>query len=227
QIKKTALKAYANPRKGGIIATGLREGDVVIGVAVTRGTDQIILATRNGQAIRFKEQDARPMGRTAAGVRGINLRKGDQVVDMAIVDPAATLLTLCENGYGKRTNFDEYRIQTRGGTGIINIKATERNGKVVGMKSIRDVDELMLITQNGKIVRTGMTGIRTIGRATQGVRIITMKVNDKLVSIARVASEDSDQQSLPFEPDESAAEPADATDADTDTGAVQPRGWSV
>ena len=218
QIKKTALKAYSHPRKGGIIATGLRPGDVVIGVAITRGTDQIILATSNGQAIRFKEEDTRAMGRTAAGVKGINLRKGDHVVDMAIVDPAATLLTLCENGFGKRTNFDEYRIQSRGGKGIINIRATERNGKVVGMKSIRDADELMLITQKGKIVRTGMTGVRTIGRATQGVRIITMKPGDQLVSIARVASEDSDQQNLPFEPDKEAAKPVDATGGDTNAG---------
>src|SRR5208337_4801751 len=154
--------------------TGLDEGDVVIGAAVTRGTDEIILGTANGQAIRFPEADVRPMGRTAGGVRGIGLREGDEVVAMALVDPMATLLTVCENGYGKRTDFDEYRIQTRGGLGIINIKTTDRNGKVVAMKSIRDADELMIITQNGMIVRTGVSELRTIGRATQGVRIISL-----------------------------------------------------
>ena len=198
QIKKTALKAYSNPRKGGIQATGLAGSDRVIGVAVTRGNDEIVLGTRNGQAIRFKETNVRPMGRTAAGVRGINLREGDEVVDMIIVDPSATLLSVCENGYGKRTSFEEYRIQSRGGYGIINIKTTERNGKVVGMKTIRDDHELMLISQQGKIIRTGVAEMRTIGRATQGVRVISLKPGDKLVAIARVASsEDADQAELP------------------------------
>ena len=213
QIKKTALKAYSNTRRGGIIATGIKEGDQVIGVSLTNGNDEIILATRNGLAIRFRETNVREMGRTAAGVRGINLRKGDQVVSMAIVDEMATLLTVCENGYGKRTQFDEYRIQGRGGFGIINIKATDRNGFVVGMKSIRDADELMLITLKGMIVRTGVSDIRTIGRATQGVKVIGLKKGDKLVSIARVATEDSDQAKLPFDPDK-AIEPGQANAED-------------
>jgi len=204
QIKKTSLKAYSNPRRGGIQATGVREGDAVIGVAVTGGGDDIVLATRNGQAIRFKETDVRPMGRTAAGVRGMSLRKGDEVVGMAIVDPMATLLTVCENGFGKRTSFEEYRTQSRGGIGIINIKTTRRNGKVVGMKSIRDADELMLISQSGMIVRTGVADIRTIGRATQGVRVIGLKANDKLVSIARVVTEEADQRQIPFDPPDTA-----------------------
>ncbi len=199
QIKKTELKAYSNPRKGGIQATGLHEDDVVIGVAITRGGDEIVLATKDGQAIRFKESDVRAMGRTAAGVRGINLREGDEVVDMAIVDQMATLLTVCENGYGKRTSFEEYRIQGRGGYGIINIKTTERNGKVVAMKSIRDADELMLITQNGMVVRTGVNEMRTIGRATQGVKVIGLKPGDKLVAVARVVTEDNSQGQLPLE----------------------------
>jgi DNA gyrase subunit A len=201
QIKKTSLQSYSNVRKGGIQATGLKDDDEVIGVAITGGNDEIVLATAEGQAIRFSEHDVREMGRTAAGVRGINLRKGDQVVDMAIVDSYATLLTVCENGYGKRTNFDEYRLQGRGGSGIINIKATERNGKVIGMKCVRDADELMLITQNGQIVRTGVAEMRTIGRATQGVRVITLKPGDKLVAVARVATEEDDgQATLPLEP---------------------------
>ena len=156
QIKKTPLAAYGNPRKGGIQAAGVEPGDGVIGVAITKGGDEIILGTANGQAIRFQETDVRAMGRTACGVRGINLREGDEVVDMVLLDPMATLLTVCENGYGKRTSFEEYRIQSRGGFGIINIKTSERNGKVVAMKSMRNADELMLITQQGMIVRTGI-----------------------------------------------------------------------
>jgi len=199
QIKKTALEAYSNPRRGGIQATGLDEGDEVVGVAITKGNDEIILCTADGQAIRFRETDVRPMGRTAAGVRGVNLRQGDQVVDMAILDSMATLLTVCENGFGKRTPFDEYRVQGRGGYGIINIKTTERNGKVVAVKSIRDADELMLITQQGMIVRTGMNELRTIGRATQGVKVIALKPGDKLVAVARVVAEDDTQTALPLQ----------------------------
>jgi len=201
QIKKTALEKYSRPRKGGIQATGLGEGDQVIGVAITQGTDEIVLGTRNGKAIRFKEGDVRPMGRTAAGVKGINLRKGDEVVDMIIVDRMATLLTVCENGYGKRTDFDQYRLQSRGGKGIINIKATDRNGCVVGLKSIREADEMMLISQHGKIIRTAVSSVRTIGRATQGVRVISLKPGDKLVAIAKVVVDgvEARQDKLPME----------------------------
>jgi len=195
-IKKTELKAYSNPRRGGIQATGLQDGDVMIGVALTRGTDEVVLATKNGQAIRFPEALVRSMGRTAAGVRGIRLRKNDEVVDMVVVDEMASLLTVCENGYGKRTSFDEYRLQGRGGSGIINIKATKRNGCVVAMKAMRDADELMLITLQGKIVRMGLADMRIIGRATQGVRVIGLREGDKLVSVARVVSDDNTQGEL-------------------------------
>jgi DNA gyrase subunit A len=201
QIKKTSLTAYANPRRGGIQATGLAEDDVVIGAAITKGIDEIILATADGKAIRFPETGVRAMGRTAVGVRGVNLREDDLVVDMALVDPMATLLTVCENGYGKRTNFEEYRIQSRGGYGVINIRANKRNGKVVGMKSMRDADELMLITSGGMIVRTGIGELRTIGRATQGVRVINLKKRDKLVGVARVVADDNSQRQLPLHDD--------------------------
>jgi len=209
QIKKTLLKAYSNPRRGGIRAAGVAAGDTVIGVAITRGQDQIVLGTRKGQAIRFKESDVRPMGRTACGVRGINLRKGDEVVGMAIVDPQATLLTVCANGHGKRTSFEAYRVQSRGGFGVINIRTTQRNGPVVGMKSIRDADELMLMTQKGMVVRTAASELRTIGRATQGVRVIGLKGGDKLVSIARVVAENNTQDQLdpPDKTGDDAAEP--------------------
>jgi DNA gyrase subunit A len=202
QIKKTPLEAYSRPRKGGIQATGLGDGDEVIGVSITRGEDEIMLGTRDGQAIRFKETDVRTMGRTAAGVKGIKLRKDDKVVDMIIVDKMATLLTVCENGYGKRTDFEQYRLQTRGGMGIINIKANERNGSVVGLKSVRNVDEMMLISHKGKIIRAAISSLRTIGRATQGVRVISLKKGDTLVAIARVAIDEEDKQTqLPLEGD--------------------------
>ncbi len=216
QVKKTELGAYSNPRKGGIQAVGLAEGDEVVGVAITTGNDEIILATSEGQAIRFKETDVRSMGRTAQGVIGIRLREGDTVVEMIIVDPMAALLTVCENGFGKRTEFDEYRLQGRGGSGIINIKTTDRNGRVVGCMAIRESDELMLISAGGKIVRTGMEQLRTIGRATQGVKVIGLKPDDSLVAIARVVPEDKDVEeaedtaSLPFEQGE--AEPIAAED---------------
>ncbi|MDP6543994.1 MAG: DNA gyrase subunit A [Phycisphaerae bacterium] len=206
QIKKTALEAYSRPRKGGIQATGLAPGDQVIGVAITRGNDEIVLGTRNGQAIRFRETDVRTMGRTAAGVKGIKLRKDDEVVDMIIVDTMATLLTVCENGYGKRTDFEQYRLQTRGGMGIINIRANDRNGSVVGLKSVRNADEMMLISQKGKIIRAAISSLRTIGRATQGVRVISLRSGDKLVAIASMAiDEDAKQSELPLE-NESAEE---------------------
>ncbi|MCP4374577.1 MAG: DNA gyrase subunit A [bacterium] len=200
QIKKTALESYSRPRKGGIRATGLGPDDQVIGVSITRGDDEIVLGTRNGQAIRFKETDVRTMGRTAAGVKGINLHKDDDVVDMIIVDKMATLLTVCANGYGKRTDFDQYRLQSRGGKGIINIRANERNGNVVGLKSVRNADEMMLISHNGKIIRAAINSLRVIGRATQGVRVISLKSGDSLVAIASVAVDDDDKQSqLPLE----------------------------
>jgi len=199
QIKKTPLAAYSNVRKGGLQATGLDKGDTVIGVAITRGDDQIVLGTANGYSIRFEETDVRAMGRTAAGVKSMTLREGDEIVDMAILDPMATLLTVCENGYGKRTSFDEYRLQGRGGSGVINIRTTDRNGNVVAMKSMRDADELMLMTLNGMVVRIGMEQMRTIGRATQGVRMIHLRPGDKLVSVARVVAEERDQGTLPLD----------------------------
>ena len=196
-IKKTPLSAFSRPKRGGIIAIKLTKGDKLIQVTISHGNDEIILATRNGMAIRFKETDVRSMGRAATGVRGIRLRQGDTVVGMALVDPNATLLTVCENGHGKRTDFGEYRAQSRGGQGIINIRTTERNGKVVSMMTVRDGDELMLITHEGQIMRIGVDAksIRPIGRATQGIRIIRLNEDDRLTAVARVASgADDDEQ---------------------------------
>jgi DNA gyrase subunit A len=191
-IKKTAISAFSHPKKGGIIAINLEKGDSLIDVAISSGNDEIVLGTRDGMSIRFKETDVRSMGRDTTGVRGIELRKGDTVVGMSLVDPNATLLTVCENGHGKRTEFGEYRTQSRGGIGLINIKTSDRNGKVVAMMTVRDGDELMLITHQGQIMRIGVDAesIRPIGRATQGVRVIRLNDADKLVAVARVAAEE-------------------------------------
>jgi len=217
KVKKTPLTAYSRPRKGGIQATGLGRGDAVINAVITSGNDEIVLGTRNGHAIHFKETDVRAMGRTAAGVKGISLREDDKVVDMVVVHEGVTLLTVCENGYGKRTAAEAYRLQGRGGQGIINIRTTKRNGKVVAVKAIRDRDELMMITSNGMIVRTGMSGLRSIGRATQGVRVIALRPGDKLVDVARVVAEDTDQADLDLldagAPADAPAEPPAAAEA--------------
>jgi DNA gyrase subunit A len=194
-VKKTELSAFSNPRAGGIIAMGVEEGDSLIAAQITDGTGEIFIGTRDGMAIRFPESDVRPMGRTAYGVKGITLREGDEVVAMEVVRPGSTLLTVAENGYGKRTELDEYRVQSRGGVGIINIQTTERNGRVVGMASVHDEDEFMLITQQGKILRTVARDIRTIGRATQGVRLIEIDADDRVVSLARLAEKDDENGS--------------------------------
>jgi DNA gyrase subunit A len=192
-IKKTDLSAFSNPRAGGIIAMGVEPGDSVIAVALTDGQAQVFLGTRDGMAIRFLESDVRPMGRTAYGVKGITLRDEDEVVAMEVVQPGGTLLTVAENGYGKRTELEEYRIQSRGGVGIINIQTSDRNGRVVGIAYVHDEDELMLITQQGKVLRMVTQDIRTIGRATQGVRLIGMEEGDRVVSVARLAEKDEDE----------------------------------
>ena len=192
-IKKTGLQAFSNPRAGGIIAMAVDDDDAVIAVQVTGGQEEICLGTRDGMAIRFREADVRPMGRTARGVRGITLREGDAVVGMEVVRPGGTMLTVTEHGYGKRTELEEYRVQTRGGVGIINIATTDRNGHVVGMAYVQDEDELLLITQQGKILRMVTRDIRTIGRATQGVRLIEMEGDDRVVSIARLVEKDEDE----------------------------------
>ena len=189
-IKKTDLSSFRNPRAGGIIAMGVEEGDSVIAVELSEGKDQIFLGTRDGMAIRFDETDVRPMGRSAYGVRGISLRDDDEVVAMEVVRDAGTLLTVAQNGYGKRTELGEYRVQSRGGVGIINIQTSDRNGKVAGIAYVSDDDELMLISQQGMILRLRAGDIRTIGRATQGVRLIEMEEGDAVVSVAKLAERD-------------------------------------
>jgi DNA gyrase subunit A len=191
-IKKTDLSLFRNPRAGGIIAIGVEEGDAVIAVEMSDGKEQIFLGTRDGMAIRFEETDVRPMGRTAYGVRGISLRDHDEVVAMEVVREGGTLLTVAQNGYGKRTELDEYRLQSRGGVGIINIQTSDRNGKVVGIAYVHDDDELMIISQQGMILRMRAGDVRAIGRATQGVRLIEMEEGDEVVAIAKLAEKEED-----------------------------------
>ena len=185
-IKKTELSAFSNPRAGGIIAMGIDEGDAVIDVQMSDGTSEIFIGTKAGKAIRFGEGDVRGMGRTAYGVRGIQLREGDEVVAMQVAKAGGTLLTVTEKGYAKNTLLDEYRVTGRGGLGVKNVEVTEKNGPVVAITQVHDNEELLVITEQGKILRTAANEIRTIGRATQGVRLMDLEGDDKIVSVALV-----------------------------------------
>jgi len=192
-VKKTELSAFSNPRAGGIIAMGVEDDDAVIAANISEGNHEIFIGTRDGMAIRFPESDVRAMGRGAYGVRGISLREADAVVAMEVLTPGGTILSVTEQGYGKRTELEEYRVQSRGGIGIINIQTSERNGKVIGIAQVSDDAELMLITQQGKILRMAAKDIRTIGRATQGVKLIDIEGDDRAVSIARLAEKDEEE----------------------------------
>ena len=191
-VKKTDLRSFRHPRQAGIIAIGVAEDDAVMAAEITDGQGEVFLGTRRGMAIRFAERDVRPMGRTACGVRGIRLRDGDEVVAMAVVRPAGALLTVTENGYGKRTELGEYRVQSRGGVGIIDIQTSARNGRVAGVAYVENEDEMMLITHRGKVLRMDTKDIRPIGRATQGVRLIEVDDQDRVVSLARLPEDAGD-----------------------------------
>ena len=192
KIKKTPLTAFSNPRKGGIMAITLGKGDKLIGSVLSEGEDQICMATADGKAIRFKEKDIRAMGRSAQGVRGLSLKKKDKVVGMVRVDSEGTLLTVTERGYGKRTDFEAYRLQSRGGSGVINLKIVDKNGAVVGVKSVREQNEIMLLSQQGMVVRVSVKGVSRIGRSTQGVKIIDLKPADKLTAVANVVAQEEE-----------------------------------
>ncbi|MDB6026828.1 MAG: gyrA [Verrucomicrobiales bacterium] len=219
-VKKTSLSDFGNVRKGGIIAIGIDDGDALIEVKFTRGTiiendvvtdpgDDVVIITHDGMSIRFSESDVRSMGRSAGGVRGINLDKGDAVVALAIVVADATLLVSGEKGIGKRTDFGEYRLQSRGGKGIITMKTNEKTGKVVGALTVHDNEDIMLITVEGQMVRTSVKDIREAGRNTQGVKLIDLSASDKLQAIAPVISEESEAQAV--EPEASGAPEAPPT----------------
>ena len=246
-VKKTPLEAYSRPRSNGIIAIKLRDDDMLIKAVVAKGGDELVMATADGMAIRFKESDARPMGRNTSGVKGISLREGDEVVGMVVADPEATLLTACEKGYGKRTLFgpnqtadgdddneDEtssssrYRTQNRGGKGVRDIKTSERNGRVISIVTVNDDDELLLMTAGGKIQRIACSDLGVIGRNTQGVRIMRLSDDDSLAVIARVPRDEledgSSEAATDGDPDtpvgdDSAASPQDEADS-ADTSAA-------
>ncbi|MHC4861461.1 MAG: DNA gyrase C-terminal beta-propeller domain-containing protein, partial [Planctomycetota bacterium] len=193
-VKKTPLVAYSRPQRGGIIALKLNENDTLITVRLTAGDEEVLLGTAAGRAIRFREVDVRPMGRVARGVRGIRLAKGDRVVGLVPAREGYDLLTACERGYGKRTPFEEYRLQTRGGQGTINIRTKPRNGPVIGVKFVCDDDDLILMSEGGMAVRISAKSVRVIGRATQGVRLIRLGKEDRLISLAKVPPEEPEEE---------------------------------
>ena len=188
-VKKTELAAYSNPRTGGIVAIKINEEDELIGVRVSTGSQDIFLTTRQGKSIRFHEDEIREMGRVAAGNIGIRMESGDQMVGMDVLDEGATILTVTENGFGKRTRTEEYRVQGRGGKGILTIKTTQRNGLVVYACQVTDPDQLMIITEQGKIIRLKVADISVIGRNTQGVKLIEIAEGEKVVAVAKVIEE--------------------------------------
>lgn len=193
-VKKTVLSAYSNVRKGGINAINLVENDSLVAVKMTDGTNDLIIGTRKGMAVRFIEKDVRNMGRTSTGVRGIRLGAGDEVVGFIVVKSVSSLLVVTDKGFGKRSNIEDYRLTKRGGKGIITIKTGEKNGNLIAMMEVNDKDELVIITNQGMVIRQSMANIRIMGRNTQGVRLIRMKEEDTIADIARVATDEVEPQ---------------------------------
>jgi DNA gyrase subunit A len=192
-IKKTDLMAFSRPRSGGIIALNILEGDELIAARITDGTFNVFLGARMGKAIRFHESDVRPSGRVATGVRGMRLGEGDHIVGMEVLSHGQTLFTITEHGYGKRTSIDEYPLQKRGGMGVISIKTTERNGRVVAILLVSDDDDLMLMTNIGKVIRMPVKSISTIGRNTQGVKLMGRDADERVVGAARLAEKEEEE----------------------------------
>ena len=194
QVCRQSLRLYDNPRKVGIKAIRVEDDDELVDVKLTNGKSEIILATAKGMAVRFNENDARDMGRFTAGVKGITLKKGDRVIGMESPRPGATLLTVCEQGFGKRSDVEDYRLIGRGGKGVINIKTTDRNGAVVAVKEVMDDDELIIMTREGMTIRSRVTDMRIISRNTQGVNVINLADDDRVVGVARLAEKDDDEE---------------------------------
>ncbi len=195
-VKKTELSAFANPRDGGIIGINIDvdAGDRLLAVRETDGSRDLLLATANGLSIRFAEREVRAMGRATYGVNGIELRAGDRVVGMEELDPQCQVLTVTARGYGKRTPAEEYRRQGRGGLGIINLKVTAKTGEVVGVKSVTPTEGLMLITQEGMIIRLNVSGVREVGRSAQGVKLMNLEPEDRIVAVAKLAEKDEETE---------------------------------
>jgi DNA gyrase subunit A len=189
-VKKTDIMAYSRPRSGGIIAVDLVPGDELIGARITDGTQNVFLASRHGKSIRFHESNVRPTGRASRGVRGMRLAEGEYIVGMEVLTDGKTLMAVTENGYGKRTSVDEYPIRHRGGKGVITIKTMERNGMTVAIVLVTDEDDLMLMTDRGKIIRMPVRDISVIGRNTQGVRLIVMEPGERVAGAASLAEKD-------------------------------------
>lgn len=206
-VKKSRLSEFGNPRSIGIRAINIESGDLLIDVQVTNGSNDIVLATCHGMSIRFHEKDVREMGRTATGVKGIELDKKDQVIDIVVVKRAATLLTVTEKGMGKRSELDEYRVQHRGGRGIITLKRSDKTGDVVALKECQPEDELMMITKKGIMIRVPVEGIRISGRNTQGVKIMNLTPGDLVVDVARVVKEDEDEAGADGDADDEPPKP--------------------
>jgi len=199
-VKKTALSAYGNVRSVGLNAINIAEGDELIEVRITCDGDQIVMASRKGMAIRFKEEDARPIGRATAGVRGLRLKGEDFVVGMVVIRPESTLLVVSEHGLGKRTEVDAYRLQKRGGSGVINLKTSAKTGEVVAVRAVSEDEQLMMITKNGVVNRQHVSAIRVIGRATQGVKLMNLDEGDLVVDVARVIVDDENGNGVDGEP---------------------------
>ncbi|WP_340103948.1 DNA gyrase subunit A [Rhodohalobacter sp. 8-1] len=199
QVKKSSLEDYSRPRRDGIIAINIKEDDSLLEAALTDGESNIILANKNGRAIRFHESEAREMGRNTSGVRGMTLDDDDELVDMVVIKNTheATVLALSENGYGKRSLVDDYREQSRGGKGVITLKVTPKTGSLVALKEVSDNDDLMIITERGKVIRMQCKGLRTMGRNTQGVRIMRLDQEGKIAAVTRVVNEDDDEEEAP------------------------------
>jgi DNA gyrase subunit A len=224
-MKKTELSAYANPRVGGIIGINIDDGDCLLAVRETDGQKDILLATAKGFSIRFPESDVRTVGRASYGVRGLVLRPGDRLVAMEELDPHGQVLTVTERGYGKRTPVEDYRLQGRGGLGIINLKVTPKTGEVVGVRYVTPDEGLMLITQEGMIIRLNVSGVREVGRSAQGVKLMNLDPEDRIVAVAKLAEKDEETEielakvegsPVPAELELEAAEEPDDSDADAD-----------
>jgi len=190
-VKRIELDAFSKPRKGGILGIKLVE-DKLVDVKLTDGSDELIIGTKKGAAIRFNERDVRVIGRSGMGVRGIRISKEDIVKGIEICERESSLLTVTENGYGKRSKVEEYRLIRRGGKGVKNIKTSERNGRVVGIKSVKEDDEIMVITRKGKLIRSSVKGISLVGRNTQGVRIMKLDENDRVIALTKVDGENGE-----------------------------------
>jgi len=206
-IKKSELTEFDNPRSGGIIAVALDEGDELIGAKITHGDNYIFLGSHQGQAIRFLETQVRPMGRPARGVRAMDLAEGDYLIGMEVVGKEGMILSIAENGYGKRTPLEDYRITARGAKGVINMKVTNKTGKVMAILSVKEDSELIIVSQNGKIIRIDSATIRQVGRSSQGVKLVTLEEGDKVAAASVIPESEgpngngsgNGQESLPLQ----------------------------